>query len=174
MDIRMAFDGVLLGGLVSTLALLTFPSLLDGQLPGQRVPSRERVHAEYITNIMGGINEAREGWMAEIEADRLDQLMANYTSDAMVIPPKGEPLYGGEAIRSYWEETLPTLGKIQTGLGDLDASGQMAMIGGTYFIEHLQENGAVVRESGGLLTVFVQTGRRWFIRAQVFGAPAPG
>jgi ketosteroid isomerase-like protein len=135
---------------------------------------RERVHAEFINNIREGIDETREGWMADIAGDRLGSLMEHYASDAMLIPPRGEPLYGRAAIRDYWEENLPHLGQVQTGLGDLDASGQMAMIGGTYSIEKVLENGAIVRESGGLLTVFVQTGRRWFIRAQVFANPTSG
>ena len=121
-----------------------------------------------------GIDETREKWMEEIAGDRLGPLMEQYASDAMVIPPRGEPLYGKAAIRDYWEENLPQVGRIQTGMGDLDGSGQMAMIGGTYSIEKLQDNGAIVRESGGLLTVFIQTGRRWYIRAQVFANPTSG
>jgi ketosteroid isomerase-like protein len=154
--------------------LLAFPLPLLGQTPGQRIPSRERVHAEYINNIMGGINEARTGWMEEIEADDLDPLMATYTPDATVIPPGGGSLYGQDAIRAYWEEALPGLGAIRTGLGDMDASGQMAMVAGTYSLERRQENGVMVRESGGLLTVFVQSGREWLIRAQVFASPTAG
>jgi len=154
--------------------LLALPASLDAQVPGQRIPSRERVHAEFINNILDGINDTRESWMEEIEGDRLDALMAIYTSDAMVIPPGGQPLYGRDAIRSYWEETLPDLGGIQTGLGDLDASGQMAMVGGTYSLNRIGDHGNVVPESGGLLTVFVQTGRRWFIRAQVFATRPSG
>ncbi len=174
MNIQRAFGCSIIALLISFLPFLAFPGILEGQVPGRRIPSRERVHAEYINNIMGGIDEARAGWMAGVGDDRLDPLMAHYTADAMVIPPNGEPLYGQEAIRAYWQEILPTLGRVQTGLGDMDASGQMAMIGGTYSMERRQENGVLVRESGGLLTVFVQAGRRWFIRAQVFAAPNPG
>lgn len=153
---------------------LASPTILSAQIPGQRIPTRERVQAEYISNIMGGINEAREGWMADATNDQLDDLMSHYASDAMVIPPDGEPLYGWDAIRSFWGEVLPEMGAVQTGLGDMDASGQMAMIGGTYSIQRRQGSGALINESGGLLTVFVQNGRSWFIRAQVFAAPSTG
>jgi ketosteroid isomerase-like protein len=159
---------------VLIFALFALPFPLYGQTPGQRIPSRERVHAEFINNIMGGINEARADWMDGIEADDLDAVMATYADGATVIPFGGEPVYGKEAIRTYWEEVLPSIGPIRSGLGDMDASGQMAMAAGTYSVEGRQENGAVVRESGGLLTVFVQRGREWLIRAQVFGAPTSG
>jgi len=156
------------------LLLLALPLPLFGQTPGQRIPSRDRIHAEFIENIKGGIDEARTRWMERIETDDMDPLMATYSSDATVIPPGGGPLYGREAIRAYWEEVLPGLGPVRIGLGDMDASGQMAMVAGTYSLQRRQENGAVVLESGGLLTVFVQVGREWFIRAQVFAAPTVG
>lgn len=158
--------------LLAVLIGVPFPLL--GQTPGQRIPSRERVHAEFINNIMGGINEARANWMEGIETDDLDPLMATYSPDATVIPPEGGPLYGRDAIRAYWEEALPGLGSVRTGLGDMDASGQMAMVAGTYSLERRQESGSIVRESGGVLTVFVQVGRDWFIRAQVFTAQTAG
>lgn len=164
----------MLGVTLAMSFLLASPNLVKGQLPGQRIPTRDRIHAEFISNIMDGINQAREGWMEEVEKDQLDPLMEAYTPDAMVIPPDGEPLYGELAIKSYWEENLPELKRIQTGLGDMDASGKMAMIAGTYAMERVGENGAVIRESGGLLTVFIQSGRDWLIRAQVFASPNPG
>ena len=156
------------------MVFLSLPLPLLGQTPGQRIPSRERVHAEYINNIMGGINETRADWGERFEADDLDNLMAIYSSDATVILPGEGPLYGRDAIRAYWEEALPGLGAIDTGLGDLDASGQMAMVAGSYSLERRQGNGAIVRESGGLITVFEQVGRDWLIRAQVFSGPGAG
>lgn len=173
MKIMMSMGRVSVAGLVVLVTLMGVPALLNGQnLPGQRAPSRERVHAEFINNIMKGINETRGEWMDGVREDSLDRIMATYASDAMVIPPAGEPIYGWEAIRSYWEENLPRLGTIQTGLGDMDASGQMAMIAGTYSLQKIQESGSVATEAGGLLTVFVQTGRTWLVRAQVFAAPS--
>ena len=166
------FSGPQVPLLVFVLAAMPFS--LYGQTPGQRIPSRERVHAEFINNIMGGINEARTDWMEGTEADDLDSLMETYADDATVIPFDGGPLYGKDAIRTYWEEVLPGIGGIQSGLGDMEASGQMAMVAGTYSLGRRQENGAVVRETGGILTVFVQRGRDWLIRAQVFGAPTAG
>lgn len=175
MKITMAMGRVSGVGLVGLVILMVVPALLNGQnLPGQRTPSRERVHAEFINNIMGGINEARGNWMDGVREDSVDRIMATYASDAMVIPPASEPIYGWDAIRSYWEDNLPRLGTIQTGLGDMDASGQMAMIAGTYSLQKIQGSGSVATETGGLLTVFVQTGRTWLIRAQVFAAPPSG
>ena len=57
-----------------------------------------------------------------------------------VLPGEG-PLYGRDAIRAYWEKALPGLGAIHTGLGDMDASGQMAMVVGSYSLERRQANG---------------------------------
>lgn len=157
------------------VCLLVLPSLLQAQVtPGQKVPSRERIRAEFFANILEGINQTRDEWMQDVERDDLEGLMVLYTPEAMLVPPGGQPIYGSEAIRAYWEENLSAIRTIQTGSSDMDASGQMAMVGGSYTLERTGTGVVGARESGGLLTVFVQTGRDWRIRAQVFGSPGGG
>lgn len=161
-------------GFVPLLILLAYPVFAEGQtVPGMRTPSREAVKAEFLSNILDGVDNVRREWMVEIRRDSLDPLMAHYTSDAVLIPPDGLPLKGRDAIRAFWEETLPRIESVDAGMTDMDASGQMAMIAGSYSMEWLRQGASPLRESGGLLTVYVQTGRRWFIRAQVFGGDIP-
>ena len=156
--------------LIPILLILFSPFSLEAQVPGQRIPTRDRIRAEFISNIMEGINRAKEGWVADVNGHQLESLMTRYAPDAMMVPPGDDPIYGREAIRSYWQEALPSLGRVQTALADLDASGQMAMLGGTYTLNWLGRNGESPGESGGILMVFVQVGRDWFIRGQVFGS----
>jgi ketosteroid isomerase-like protein len=37
--------------------------------------------------------------------DRVEALVALYTEDAILFPPKGDPIRGREAIRTYWTRT---------------------------------------------------------------------
>ncbi len=160
--------------LLPLLILLAHPLFALGQtVPGMRTPSRAAVKAEFLSNILDGVDSVRREWMEEVRGDSLQSLMARYTSDAVLIPPDGLPIKGREAIQAFWEETLPRIGSVEAGMTDLDASGQMAMVAGSYSMEWLRAGSSPHRESGGLLTVYVQTGRRWFIRAQVFGGDIP-
>lgn len=157
--------------LITSLAIGATPASAEGQVPGQRIPSRERIRSEFLENVMRGIHPLRREWMADVQEDRLDHLVSLYSSDAVIIPPDGMPRRGEEAIREFWSETLPNTGSIETGLSDVDASGQMAMVAGNYLLHDLDDDGRSRQISGGMLTVFVQTGRTWHIRAQVFGNP---
>jgi uncharacterized protein (TIGR02246 family) len=150
------------------------PTPLQAQVPGQRIASRERIRSEFMDNVLRGINRVRRDWTASVENDELDQLLSLYSDDAVLVPPDGVPRRGREEIEAFWAEFLPMAGSIQTGSSDFDASGQMAMAAGRYFMYARNEQGASQQLSGGLVTIYVQTGRDWHIRAQIFGAPTQG
>ncbi|MDT8341294.1 MAG: DUF4440 domain-containing protein [Longimicrobiales bacterium] len=141
--------------------------------PGARLPARETVRAQFISDVVQGVDETRRSWMEEVQQDDLDKVMKLYTAEAVVIPPGGLPQKGTEAVRAFWEATLPRIGSVEAGMIDVDASGQMAMVAGSYSMEWRLPTGSSVRESGGLLTVYVRNGKRWLIRAQVFGGEIP-
>ena len=161
-------------GVFLMVALLATAGPAGSQVPGQRLPSRDRIRAEFLENILQGVNELRREWTEQIREDRLDPLMELYTEDAVLISPDGVASRGSEAIREFWSGLLPSLGSIESGLSDLDASGQMAMVSGSYVMHRMSEDGRSERRSGSLLTVFIQNGRTWRIRAQVFGHAGEG
>ena len=164
--------GVVLSGALVILGALAFPASGAAQtIPGTRSPTRDAIRAEYISNILPGLGEVRSAWEQGIQEHDAEVLVTLYTVDAMVTPPSGTPAYGAEAIQAYWEEALPGMVRVQAGMGEIDASGQMAMVAGSYVLETRQETGAIRRQTGEMLTVYTQVGRRWFIRAQIFGTP---
>ncbi|GMV04526.1 MAG: hypothetical protein AMXMBFR53_08060 [Gemmatimonadota bacterium] len=163
-----------LPGMALVALMVALPGAALAQtVPGARMPTRETVRAQFLSDVVDGVDEVRKSWVDGIGHDSLGEVMSLYAPDAVVIPPEGLPIKGVEEIRAYWEATLPKIGSVEAGMTDVDASGQMAMIAGSYSMEWLRPTGSSVRESGGLLTVYVRTGRRWFIRAQVFGGEMP-
>lgn len=160
--------------LFALLILPVLPIAVVAQtVPGFRTPSRDAIKAEFLANVMKGLDVTRKDWTDNVRADRLDKLMALYTSDAVIIPPDGFPLKGQDDIRGFWAGILPRIGDMDAGLVDMDASGQMAMVAGGYSLELLQGGEAPLKKSGGLLTVYTQVGHKWYIRAQVFGGQIP-
>jgi uncharacterized protein (TIGR02246 family) len=155
-------------------AILALPGSVAAQvIPGGHTPRREQERARYVANVLAGVAPVRLAWMNAVARDSLDAVMALYTDDAVVTPPDGEMRMGREAIRAFWEGFMPGIGAAEIGMADMDASGRMAMIVGPYTLDSVADTGEVTRESGSLLTLYVQEDRGWAIRAQVFSRQAP-
>jgi ketosteroid isomerase-like protein len=144
---------------------------VEAQLPGARTAPRDRVRAEFISNVLGELNETRDAWADAVENDDVEPLVELYTEDAVVIPPDGIPRRGEEEIREYWAEALPRMGTFQTGLSDVDGSGRMVMAWGSYLLNERGDDNVFAQLSGSLMNVYVKTGGSWRIRGQVFGKP---
>lgn len=157
------------------LLVLVTPSVAQAQLvPGARMPSRASVKAEFIANVLKGVDEVKAAWEKAVAEDRLEDVVGLYTSDAVLISPEGLPMKGREAIEHWWSGALAEIGTVQTHTTDVDASGQMSVLSGSYSLERSATGADAHLERGGMMTVFVQVGRRWFIRAQILGGEGAG
>lgn len=157
------------------VTLAALPGIAAGQelTPGHHGSGHEAIRAEYLSNVMRGLDPSRTEWSVAVHEDRLESLVKLYTEDAVIIPPDGIPLIGRKAIREFWRAVLPRIGFFDSGLTEMDARGDMAMVAGDYSLESLQDGAPPIPTSGAMLTVYVQSGHRWLIRAQAFEGQAP-
>lgn len=157
---RSLIPGALLTALLATSAA--------AQAPGYQQIDIGSVRAEYTAEVLDRINDILLEWSVSWSTDRIEPLMENYWPDAVLIPPDRDPLRGATAIEEYFREVMPDHGQVEAFMLDFDASGGMAQVFGNYLI-HVQRQGQSGRTlSGPVLTVYVQRGRHWRIRTQVF------
>lgn len=138
------------------------------QAPGYQQLDNRQLMAEYRAEVLQGINQVMDRWGRAWGRDDVEEVMDLYWDNATLIPPGGRPLRGHGAIRGYFEASFPEHGTVEAFTLDFDASGGMAVVSGNYT---LQSGG--VQSSGALTTVYLQRGRTWRIRAQVF-TPSAG
>ncbi len=154
----------------SLLALL--PAAAASQAPGYNGPDARQIRAEYRATVIGEINEAIADWTVAWSEDDFDTLEELYMDDAVIFPPVGPPVRGPEAIEGWLQDVLPTQGLAEAFLQDFEAAGNMAAVQTNYRIS--VSDGPTSEVNGTLFTVFLQRGRSWLIRSQVFRENPPG
>ena len=140
----------------------------SAQAPGYQQLDTRQIMAEYHAEVLDGVNRVMDRWGRAWAADDVDRVADLYWDNASLIPPEGAPRRGLDDIRKYLEEAMPRQGRVEAFMLDFDASGGMAVVSGNYTMD---ANGGQTR--GSLTTVYVQRGRTWKIRAQVFTPAAP-
>lgn len=152
------------------LAVLAAP--VASQAPGYNGPDARQIRAEYRATVIGEINEALDEWSTAWSQDDYDTLEEMYTDDAVVFPPAGPPIRGSEAVQAWLQDLLPGQGAAEAFLQDFEAAGNMAAVQTNYRI--YVSDGPTSEVNGTLFTVFLQRGRSWLIRSQVFRENPPG
>jgi uncharacterized protein (TIGR02246 family) len=139
------------------------PAAASGQAPGYEQIDTRSIMAAYRAEVIERVNTVMSRWGSAWSRDDVDRVADLYWENAVLIPPGGVPLRGQEAIRGYLTVTLPTTGRVEAFMLDFDASGGMAVVYGNYMLEH-----EGTQRTGPLITVYLQRGRTWKIRSQVF------
>lgn len=152
-------------------ALLLVPVGASAQAPGYQQLDIRSIRAEYTAEVLDRINDLLLEWGDAWANDRPDELAEYYWEDALLIPPEGGLRRGREEIRAYFDDVLSSHGSVEAFMLDFDASGGMSQVFGNYMLQIQQGPGAGSRQSGPLITVYVQRGRNWRIRSQVFLPP---
>lgn len=147
---------------VLALALL-LPAAAAGQAPGYQQLDNRQIMAAFHAEVLEGVNRVMDRWGRGWSSDDVDEVVDLYWENATLIPPAGPPLRGAEAIRAWLATVAPDHGSMEAFMLDFDASGGMALVSGNYTLEVAGE-----RATGALTTVYVQRGRTWKIRSQVF------
>lgn len=152
--------------LAALVALVSAPRSASSQAPGyQRLPIGG-VRAEYVAEVLDRLTEVQADWGEHWAADQIDDLIEMYSEDALLMSPDGTMNRGHDALRTYFEAALPTMGSVEAFMLDFDASGEMSQVFGNYALE---VDGVETR--GPMLTVYIRRGRQWRIRTQVFMPP---
>lgn len=149
------------------VAALAGPSGATAQAPGYPPVDTRSILAAYHAEVIEQVNRVMGRWGTAWERDEVDRVADLYWENAVLIPLGGTPKRGQDAIRDYLAEALPATGRVEAFMLDFDASGGMAVVYGNYMLE--VDGGA--QRSGPLVTVYLQRGRTWKIRSQVFGEP---
>lgn len=165
----MTLPRVLAVGIVC--ALVTPPAAASAQAPGYQQIDQRSIRAEYTAEVLDRINDLLLEWGEAWANDRPDELSEYYWEDALLIPPEGGLRRGREEIQAYFEEVLGTHGRVEAFMLDFDASGGMSQVFGNYMLQIQQGPNAGAQQNGPLITVYVQRGRNWRIRSQVFLPP---
>ncbi|MEM7415269.1 MAG: SgcJ/EcaC family oxidoreductase [Gemmatimonadota bacterium] len=162
--LRFSLAAVLVGGLLAGPQA----GVVEAQAPGYQQIDIGSVRAEYVAEVLDRINDLYADWGETWATDQVDELSELYWEEALLIPPDGELRRGRDEIRAYFTEVLPDHGHIEAFMLDFDASGGMSQVFGNYMlgIQHGAQAGTT--ERGTLITVYVQRGRHWKIRSQVF------
>ncbi len=148
-----------------------FAAPAAGQAPGYQQIDPRSIRAEYTAEVLDRINELLADWGEAWATDRPQELTDFYWDDALLIPPEGGLRRGRAEIASYFEDVLASHGHIEAFMLDFDASGGMSQVFGNYMLGIQQGEEAGTQKSGPLITVYVQRGRQWRIRSQVFLPP---
>jgi ketosteroid isomerase-like protein len=157
--------------LLPLLFLVYSPVPASSQAPGYNGPDARQIRAEYRATVIGEINEALDDWSTAWSEDDLETLGEMYTDEAVVFPPVGPPIRGPQAVDEWLRGVLPTHGTAEAFLQDFEAAGNMAAVQTNYRI--YVSDGPTSEVSGTLFTVFLQQGRSWRIRSQVFRETPP-
>lgn len=150
------------------LALAFCAANTSAQAPGYQQLDIGAIRAEYRSEVLDRIADLLLEWGEAWAGDRVDEVTSLYWEDAIIIPPEGGLRRGQDEIRSYFDEVLSSHGSIEAFMLDFDASGSMAQVFGNYMLAIEQGEGAGSQKSGPMITVYMQRGRHWKIRSQVF------
>lgn len=138
------------------------------QAPGYQQIDIGSIRAEYVSEVLDRINDLLLDWGESWATDQVEELTSLYWEDALLIPPEGGLRRGHQEIRAYFDDVLAQHGHIEAFMLDFDASGGMSQVFGNYMLGIQQGEDAGSQRRGPMITVYVQRGRQWKIRSQVF------
>ena len=116
-------------------------------------------------------------WSKAAAAKDLEQTVAYYSDDAVVLPPNAASAMTKEAIRNTWKDLLASPGLVITRKPtrvELAKSGDMAWLSGTYELTMNDAAGSPINDHGKYLEVWEkQADGNWKCRADMWNSDLP-
>jgi ketosteroid isomerase-like protein len=116
-------------------------------------------------------------WAKAAAAKDIEQTIAYYSPDAIVLPPNAASAATKEEVRNIWKDMLASPGLAitwQPTKVQLDKSGDMAWISGTYELTMNDASGKPLNDRGKYLEVWErQTDGNWKCRADMWNSDLP-
>lgn len=113
-------------------------------------------------------------WSKAAAAKDLEQTVAYYSDNAIVLPPNAASATTKEAIRNLWKDLLATPGLVITWKPtrvELGKSGDMAWVSGTYELTMKDATGTPINDHGKYLEVWEkQAGGKWKCGADMWNS----
>src|SRR6266480_2513004 len=133
--------------------------------------------------VEGLLRDLDAQWAKAAAAKDVEQTIAYYSDDAIVLPPNATTAATKEAVRNVWRDMLASPGVAITWKPttvQLAKSGEMAWVSGAYELTLNDANGKPINDRGKYLEVWEkQTNGNWKCRADMWNsdvaasAPAP-
>ena len=169
---------------------LLFPAPMRNLSQSETVPSSQSSLSNSSSEKASGTQAVEQllrdldaKWANAAAAKDVDQTIAFYSDDAIVLPPNATSAATKEAIRNGWKEMLGSPGFViswQPAKVQVGKSAEMAWVSGTYELTMNDANGKPINDRGKYLEVWEkQSDGNWKCAADMWNsnlaasAPAP-
>ena len=121
------------------------------------------------------IRAGTAAWVKAFNAGNTDGVLAQYTQDAVVMPPGSPLLRGHAAIKAYLAKEIAgaQAGGVKFAFGDVNdvgVKGDTAWHAGTYAIT---DKGGATLDTGGYMEVWRKSGGKWHIIRDIWNSSTP-
>jgi len=148
----------------------------------QSTAASQSGNAGYMNPVERILRDIDTQWSTAAAAKDLEQTLAYYSDDAIVLPPNATSGTTKEAIRNIWKDLLASPGLVITwkpARVQLGKSGEMAWVSGVYELKMNDTTGKPINDRGKYLEVWEkQSGGNWRCVADMWNsdltASAPG
>ena len=150
------------------------------QSPPSGLPSEKPSGAQPVDQLLRDLDAK---WAKAAATKDVEQTIAFYSDDAIVLPPNATSAATKEAIRNGWKEMFASPGFVitwQTTKVQVGKAGEMAWVGGTYELTMNDASGKPINDRGKYLEVWEkQTDGNWKCSADMWNSnlavstPAP-
>jgi uncharacterized protein (TIGR02246 family) len=162
----------------------TFSKNEPGSISAQSTTGSESENASNTQPVERTLRDLDARWSKAAAAKDLEQTVAYYSEDAVVLPPNATGAATKEAIRNVWKDVLAAPGLVITWKPikvKLGSSGDMAWVSGTYELMMNDPSGKAANDRGKYLEVWEkQRDGNWKCAADIWNsdlaasASAPG
>ena len=146
----------------------------QGSVPAQPTAGSASETTSDIQPVERILRDLDAQWSKAAAAKDLDQTIAYYSDDAIVLPPNAASAMTKEAVRNVWKDLLASPGLViiwRSGKVELGKSGDMAWISGTYELSVKDANGAPINDRGKYLEVWEkQADGKWKCGADMWNS----
>jgi len=135
----------------------TFSEKQPGPISGQSTTSSPSENASNTQPVERILRDLDTQWSKAAAAKDLEQTVAYYSEQAIVLPPNATRAVTRETIRNLWKDLLATPGLVITWEPTnvkLSTSGEMAWVSGTYELTMNDPNGKPANDRGKYLEVW--------------------
>ncbi|HEV3099626.1 MAG TPA: DUF4440 domain-containing protein [Candidatus Udaeobacter sp.] len=135
----------------------TFSKNAPGSISAQSTAGSQSENASDTKPVKRILRDLDAQWSKAAAAKDLEQTIAYYSDDAIVLPPNTRSAATKEAIRNFWKDLLTSSGLVITwkpARVQLGTSGEMAWVSGAYELTMNDTSGKPINDHGKYLEVW--------------------
>ncbi len=119
------------------------------------------------------IQEETDKFVAAFNAGDFDAMMTCYTADGVLMPPNAPAATGREAIKTFIS-TMPKVKEFSITNGEIEGTGDRAIVYGTFAITFVMPDGTEVADKGKFIEVREkQADGTWLMTHDMFNSDMP-